>query len=194
VSSANTSGAAPGTRPEAEGAEAVLLASVVHGSYVKPTGALTVRTYLTERWLPSRQGKLEPSTLVTYQYVLRAHVVPNIASIEQSKLDTAALDPCTLACLRKVAWGRDEPGGHGLVGQVVHNIAGLVHKFLRDAVRWKLLAYNPATEAEPPAKAEPEIATGRQRSYARSLPTSRANGSTPSGCWPRPRGCAEASC
>src|SRR4051812_45389919 len=47
------------TRALAERAEALHLATVEQGSYVAPS-LLTLGGFLTDRWLPSRTGKLNP--------------------------------------------------------------------------------------------------------------------------------------
>jgi hypothetical protein len=80
------------TKDAASRAESVVLASVVQGDYVKPTKGLTVRDYLTGRWLPSRAGKVKPSTMATDHYLVNAYVIPRLGHVELAKLDTAALD------------------------------------------------------------------------------------------------------
>src|SRR4051794_23564480 len=61
------------TRALAETAETMHMASVVQGTYVTPTG-ISFGEYLETRWLPSRAGKLKPSTVATYEYLVRAYV------------------------------------------------------------------------------------------------------------------------
>jgi integrase len=145
------------TKEAAARAEAVLLASVVHGDYVKPTKGLTVGEYLTGRWLPSRAGKVKPSTLATDRYLINAYVIPRLGSVELCKVDAAMLDGFYGALFASGRTGVTGPAGSGLSTKTVRNVAGLLHKAFRDAVRWRLIAHNPATEAEPPRRVVAEM-------------------------------------
>ena len=44
-------------------------------------GSLTVAVYLTQRWLPSKQMALRPSTWDAYRRVIDLHVVPRIGRV-----------------------------------------------------------------------------------------------------------------
>lgn len=144
------------TKLEAERAEALHLASVVQGRYVAPSG-LTVGGFLVDRWLPSRTGKLKPSTLDAYRGMVTAYVVPRIGHVPLTKLDTATLDAFYGQLLADGRAHRRPGEPAGLSPKTVRNVAGLLSKALRDAVRWQLISHSPAVQAEPPAKASPEM-------------------------------------
>jgi integrase len=44
-----------------------------------------------------------------------------------------------------------------LSAKSVRNVAGVIHKALRDAVRWRIIPYNPASSAEPPRRVMTEM-------------------------------------
>jgi integrase len=144
------------TKVEAERAKALHVASVAHGTYVPRTG-LTVGEYLTDQWLPSRTGKVKPSTLATDGYLVDAYVLPALGRLELAKLDTATLDAFYAQLLRTGRRGVTGAAGSPLSAKSVRNVSGLVHKAMRDAARWGLVAHNPAAEAEPPAPVHREM-------------------------------------
>ena len=74
-------------------------------------------------------------------------------------------------------------------------VATILHRALRDAVRWQAIVRNPAEAADPPRpSSSPEMRTWSGAELGGSSRTSPPTGWPAGGdCWPRP-GCAAARC
>lgn len=134
------------TRKEAESALNTAKAKLQGGSYVAPTRQ-TVADYLDNDWLPAIRSTIRPSTYESYARNVRLHVVPRIGGVRLSQLDAGALNTlyAELAASGR-AWGK--PGG--LAPRTVQYIHSIIHRALKDAVRWDRLARNVADAADPP--------------------------------------------
>lgn len=111
---------------------------------------LTVKTYLTEIWLPALAGDLQKSlresTLDSYRSNLVVHVVPRLGGIKLQALNHGHLDGLytDLVC----AGRRDGKGG--LSPRTVRYIHVLIHAALKHAVSENLVPRNVADRAKPP--------------------------------------------
>jgi integrase len=134
------------TRREAEAALTTAKARVQGGAYVAPTRQ-TVGDYLDNDWLPSIRATIRPSTYESYARNVRLHIIPRIGGVRLSQLDAGALNAlyADLATSGR-AWGK--PGG--LAPRTVQYIHSILHRALKDAVRWDRLARNVADAADPP--------------------------------------------
>jgi integrase len=137
------------TKREAERALTELLAAVDKGTYV-PKSRQTLRDFI-EEWLAAIAPTVRPSTHYSYSRNLRLHVVPRIGSAPLVAVDAGTLNTLYAALL---ANGRKDYAGGGLSPRTVRYIHTIIHRALKDAVRWGRLARNPADAADPPKAAD----------------------------------------
>jgi integrase len=109
-------------------------------------GRQTMQEYL-ERWIDDvAASRVRSTTLRGYGQVVRVHVVPAIGGVRLDKLtgqDLARLYADRLAA--------------GRSARTVELIHAVLHSALRQAVRWDLIARNPADAVSPPRPRRPEI-------------------------------------
>jgi integrase len=132
------------TRDEAEKARTELLSSVDSQTYVAPT-KITVRQFAEQRWLPSLEalvaaGKLKPSTVQNYRVIMRAYVLPALGRVAIRELTPDQLARFYGALLTS---GRRQAEG-GLSPTTVNSCHIAIHRMLKDAGRWGLVARNVA--------------------------------------------------
>jgi hypothetical protein len=121
------------------------LVDLDQGSYVHP-GKQSVAEYL-EEWLQAIAPTLRPATLHSCQRNLRLHVSAHIGSVRLTRLDPLGLNRLYAHLLKQGRRG-NRPGG--LSPRTVRYIHTIVHRALRDAVRWGRLARIVADAADPP--------------------------------------------
>ena len=121
-----------------------LLDAVDQGRHVDP-GKLTLGQYLDE-WLEGRGHALASKTAERYGDHIRDHIKPEIGHIHLAKLTALNLNGFYARMLKS---GRLDGRG-GLASRTVWHFDRLLHKALRDAVRQRLIAFNPADEVERP--------------------------------------------
>ncbi len=132
------------TKQAAQGYLNEVLAALQSGDYVAPR-RLTLGEYLVERWLPTMQHRLRPSTWESYRRVIERHVLPALGSTPLQQLTADQLDEL---------YGRLSVSGHhtgrGLAPKTVRYIHNTLHKALHDAERKQLVTRNVARAADPP--------------------------------------------
>jgi integrase len=111
---------------------------------------------LAERWLEHVRATRDEGTAAEYARNLRGHVLPVLGGRQLKTLGPADLDGLYAQLL---AGGRLDGRPGGLSARTVRNIHKTVHKMLRQAVRWRLLAANPAADLELPPVVEPQMVT-----------------------------------
>jgi hypothetical protein len=89
---------------------------------------------------------------VNYRAYLDAYVLPVIGSTSLQELTPVRLNLLYAYLLER---GRVRGEG-GLAPKTVQNIHRMLHRALRDAVRWDLLPRNVAEDADPPRAARPK--------------------------------------
>ena len=114
-------------------------------------GKLTVRDYL-DRWLASIVPAVRPSTHRRYRDLMAGHVVPVVGTVKLAKL--SALDVQRLYADRLAA---------GLSPTTVHQLHNVLHRALKQAIRWGLLVRNPTEAVDAPRPANPECKTWSAR-------------------------------
>jgi integrase len=134
-----------GTKRDAERELSRILNDRQSGAYSEPS-KLTVAEYL-ERWLESVEGSVAGSAFHRYREIVRRHLVPAFGRVPLAALQPLVIDRYYSKALKS---GRLTRKGGGLSAQtVVHH-----HRVLRtaptQAVRWRLLVYNPADAVQPP--------------------------------------------
>lgn len=136
------------TRKAAERAMATVLVQLDSGPFVEPNKQ-TVSEYLAVSWLPAIPSTVRPSTYESYARNLRLHVVPYIGTVQLRRLDAGHLNALYAQLL---ASGRvsGSGSGEGLSPRTVHYIHTILHRALRDAMRWGKVTCNVAEAADPP--------------------------------------------
>ena len=119
----------------------------------------TVADFLNE-WHAAVRPSLRPSTWVNYRDYLDAYVLPVIGDSRLQDLTPVRLNLLYSHLLLK---GRVKRSG-GLAPKTVQNVHRMLHRALRDAVKWDLVPRNVAEDASPPRvhRAKPTIWTPDQ--------------------------------
>lgn len=134
---------------------AKMLTSVVDGTYCAP--AETTLKDLVDLWIQSKAGTISDSTVYTYRCALK-HLSQDVSAIPIQRLK-----PMHLQAL----YGRLRADGVG------PGIIGILHVVLRgalsQAVKWELLARNPAAAIARPERAQAAIAFWTTEQSARFL-------------------------
>ena len=116
---------------------------------------LTVREYLTKEWLPAIEHTIRPTTYRSYVAHVECHILPALGSVQLQKLGPAQIN----ALYAKL--GRSgKRNGKGLTALSVRHVHAVLHRALKDAVRWGWLARNPADLADPPRVAAQAMSCG----------------------------------
>lgn len=122
-----------------------LLADVQKGTYVEPV-KLTLGEFLA-RWLVDyARGAVRPKTLDLYAMLIRVHIAPTIGRVRLDRLQPVHLQRLYAD---KLSAGRADGSG-GLSPQTVRHMHTVLHRALRHAVQWGLLARNIADAVSPP--------------------------------------------
>jgi integrase len=141
------------TRSQAEAAVADALARRSHGITLDPA-KLTVDQYL-DRWLAHVRSSLRARTVARYAALLRYHIRPDIGARPLKQL--APLEVQAIYDRLAVGGRRDgQPGG--LAPQHILAVHRCLHRALAQAVTWRLLARNVATDTTPPPVPRTEVA------------------------------------
>jgi integrase len=139
------------TKKAAQAELTAVLNDVHRGSYVRPS-RMTLGTYLTDRWLPARRADLRASTALGYTKLVASRILPALGDVPLSRIDAALLEAFYGDLVK--GGGRD---GKPLAAKTVAKTAGLLSIALADAVRLKLIAFNPATDARLPRRPQREM-------------------------------------
>ena len=136
-------------------------------------GSLTVAVYLTQRWLPSKQLTLRPSTWDAYRRNVELHLVPNIGRVPLRHLRPDHLERLYATLLDE---GRIKGKG-GLNNKTVVEIHMILRRALDDAVRRGWILSNPAQVAHAPKRRPLSSNTSRVWNARRRVMTSGRLGS-----------------
>jgi len=148
-----------GSRRDAEKSLTQLLREVDTGT-AAASGAETFGTYLTDRWLPHARTRVAASTWKRYEVLVRVHLVPRCGRVK-----LAALRPHHLQA------ALDDMGANGQAAASIVQAYRVASASLRQAVRWQLIATNPAAGASPPRAARRPL----------RIPTAGGDGQAPRG-------------
>lgn len=141
-----------GTRKQAEEELIRLEHQLLYGGLPRD-GSLTVGDYLL-RWLDDYgRPRLAPSTLYSYERIIRAHLVPALGRLKLSDLRPMHIQSYYSRALRD---GRRDGSG-GLSQRTVQYHHRVLREALHHAVRWQLLTTNPADAVEAPKPPRPEL-------------------------------------
>ncbi len=138
------------TRKLAQAKLTSTLADLDVGAYIEPS-EITVAAFLVDKWLPARRSQLRDSTFASYASIIATHITPRIGAGRLQHVNPPMLNKLYGDLLATGGHrGRNKDGP--LASQTVRNIAMVLHRALADAVRWGILARNPADAADPPAQ------------------------------------------
>lgn len=142
------------TRRAAQAELTRVLTSIADNAYVAPQVG-TLAAFLTETWLPAVERTVKPSTFESYRRNVRLHAAGR--GIGRRKLQD--VDPTDLNGLYSELLAGDSEH-RALSNRSVAYVASILHRALRDAVRWQLIVRNPADAADPPrVTARPTMTT-----------------------------------
>jgi integrase len=136
-----------GTKRQAQIECARLISEMKGGTYVEPS-KMTLAQFL-ERWLDNVKPRISPRTHERYTEIVRKNIIPALGAIHLIKLRPAQIAGAYSDAL---ASGRRNGRG-GLAPTSVIYMHRIIKQSLGQAVRWELLARNPADAVDPP-KAE----------------------------------------
>jgi integrase len=142
------------TRKAAQAELTRILGSLETRQYVAPKRQ-TLAAFLTETRLPAIQHAVKPGTFESYRGNVRLHVAGRPIGRRQLQ----QVEPSDLNALYAMLLAGDADH-RPLSGRSVRYVATIIHRALRDAVRWQALVRNPADSADPPKPtARPEMKT-----------------------------------
>lgn len=133
------------SKRESERQLARIVAELQSGQYVD-AGRLTVAEYL-RKWLQEyARNKVTARTYERYEEIVEKHLIPALGGIRLSKLSPIQINTYYANALEN---GRRDGQG-GLAPKTVLQHHRVLHRALTVAVKWGLLARNPADAVDPP--------------------------------------------
>ena len=107
---------------------------------------LSLREFLLKVWLPAiESGLRQPHSAAIASWSSR-HLVPQLGAVQLQSLNAAQINAHYAKLLKE---GRVHGTG-GLSPNTVHHVHVVLHRALRDAVKWGYLQTNAASSADPP--------------------------------------------
>lgn len=118
----------------------------------------TVENFLTG-WVNDyeRSKTVKASTVETTRVHIEKYIVPILGKVKLPALDIKTIESFLGQLLNEGRLNENRKKPKGLSPKTVHNIFGTLHRSLRDAVRWGLLPFNPATGVELPRYERPKL-------------------------------------
>lgn len=141
-----------GTKKEAQRQLTKLLGEIDAGLISSEGSKMTVEEFM-KQWIDHMQHRLRPTTFDRYAGVTRRNIIPLLGKMRLAKLRPLHIQKFEARLLES---GRANGRG-GLSAQTVLHIHRVVSEALGQAVRWQLLAANPALAVQPPRPARPEL-------------------------------------
>lgn len=138
------------TRRAAEAALTEVMGALATGSYADPA-KISFEQYLLDHWLPAMRATVRPLTWESYDRHCRKYLVPAFGRYPLHGVSVVSINALYGTLLRP------EPPAAVLSASTIRRIHATLHKALADAVRWQLIARNPAAFADPPRAAKPEM-------------------------------------
>ncbi|MDX3968131.1 MAG: tyrosine-type recombinase/integrase [Bradyrhizobium sp.] len=132
-----------GTKRQAQTECARLIADLQRGTYLEPNKIL-VSQYL-DHWLEHIHSQVSPRTYERYAEIARKNVAPLLGAIRLTQLK-----PAQISCAYSTALKTGRSDGKGLSPRTVHHCHRILKQSLKQAVRWQILANNPADAVAPP--------------------------------------------
>ena len=140
-----------GSRRDAEAEINRILAEIKNGGFVDPVN-LTIDEY-SRQWLAHVATKTSTKTHERYEEIVQLGIIPHLGSMKLRNLR-----PMHIQNLYSMALKSGRKGGTGgLSGRTVLHYHRILKQALAQAVKWQLLASNPADAVEPPKPEEREM-------------------------------------
>jgi integrase len=133
-----------GTKRQAQVECARLISEIQNGTAVEPS-RMPVADFL-ERWIEHMHGQVSPRSHERYAEICRKNLVPLLGGLTLPKLQPAHI---STAYAKALASGRRDGTG-GLSARTVTHMHRVLRQALQQALRWQLLARNPADAVKPP--------------------------------------------
>ena len=139
------------TKREASAAMRVAMAAHAGGRSVR-SDRVTMAAF-ADQWHEAIRPSVRPSTWVNYRDYLDGYVTPVIGGTALQDLTPMRLNLLYSHLLQQ---GRVRGNG-GLAPKTVQNVHRMLHRALRDAVKWDLVPRNVAEDASPPKSRRPQL-------------------------------------
>jgi integrase len=150
-----------GTKKDAERELAKLVNDLNSGGYVEQA-RMSLAEYL-DQWLESyARSNTSPKTYERYRDLIRGHVGPALGGLPLTKVTPIQIQSFYSEALKS---GRKDGKG-GLSPQTVLHIHRVLHKALKQAVKWQMLMRNPSDAVEPPRPERTEMTALDQKGIA----------------------------
>ena len=133
-----------GTKRQAQVECARLLTEIKNGTHIDPS-RMTVAAFL-ERWIEHMQGQVSPRSRERYAEIARKNLAPLLGGIALTTLQPTQISQ---AYAKALASGRRDGKG-GLSARTVTHLHRVLREALQQAIRWQMLARNPADAVKPP--------------------------------------------
>jgi integrase len=146
------------TKRDAQKALTERLHSLGEGTYVEPS-KVTLAAFVTDEWLPAIEDTVRPSTFSQYGSAVRTHIVPRLGSRRLQALTGGHLNAFYAELDKEV----------GLAPSTRRFVHAVLHRILKDAVRWGKLTLNPAERADPPKPSNPRAHVWTAKELGRFL-------------------------
>jgi len=132
-----------GTKRQAQVRCAELIAQSKDAGYIVPSKA-TFAEFLT-RWIEHKRGKLSAQSHKRYSELVRLHIAPALGGTPLKKIEPQQIDSLYTQLGERVS------------AETVIYVHRILKQALQQAIKWKLLAGNPADAAEPPKAERPTM-------------------------------------
>ncbi len=138
---------------EAEAFLAKVLHEIQNSTDIQPS-ATTLGTSLTY-WLDTYvRHNLRPTTVRSYEQMIRVHILPSLGTVPLQKLQPAQLHAFYTA---KLSEGRADGKAGGLSPSTVRHLHLLLRESLHQAVNWQWVARNVVDATKPPYRSFVEV-------------------------------------
>ena len=126
-----------------------ITSEIDEGSYFEPSD-MRLKDWL-DTWMKDYLKDVKPRTVASYCSTVKNHIKPALGRIRLK-----ALTPVNVQVFINELF-EGENGDGGLSAKTVHNIHGVLHRALQDAVSIGYLKFNVADNTKLPRKSKPEI-------------------------------------
>ena len=139
------------TKKAAQKAEREILGRVDSGRQMGGKSP-SLADYLVDIWLPKHRqlSKLKASTYETYKMLISVYICPRIGHLRIDEIRTQHLESFYIDLQENGRAKGLKDGSKSLSAKTVRNIASIIHKALKDAVRLNQIAFNPSDSAIKP--------------------------------------------
>jgi integrase len=163
------------TKNEADAFLSKVVHAIQNGTYVEPS-SITLGTYLTY-WLETCvRHNLRPTTVRSYEQLIRVHILPALGTVPLQKLQPAAVQDFYTT---KLNGGRADGKAGGLAPSTVRHLHLILRESLQQAVNWEWVARNAAVATKPPHAPRPSVKTWSVDEMRRFLAVAEADGYAP---------------